>query len=225
MKKQEKIATTRFIDQYLDGTLSEVEIDEFETKCLEDRTFFQQVQARARFRKQIESVVRKNGAEIFFDHLKQLPELAATNSVNRRLQKMLKFWDLITRSRKYWLVPASAIIILVVLYFTPTEEAFQKNSALEKDLEITRSAADEVEILSPQKNEVLYGKVEFNWQTDMNKLFELEILDNKSRVIDSTKTYEKSFTFAGALTPGLYYWRLYAGEYLVYIGKFKIKKK
>ena len=42
-----------YIDQYLDGLLSEADMDEFETRCLEDKYFSQKVREREQLRENV----------------------------------------------------------------------------------------------------------------------------------------------------------------------------
>jgi len=215
-----------YIDKYLDGLLSEEEMDEFETRCLEDKYFFHKVAERKRLREKVTQVIKKNGEEIFLEYAKKefLPK--AEKLDESLAAKIVQLWSNVKPIWKFSLVPVGVAIVLLILLLSPVEEAFQKNAELENELGIKNYRSEELKILSPKQGKVFYEQVTFAWQTSSKGLFELQILNNKAEIIDSTKTTETSFRFANSLSPGLYYWKLYDPKgYLAHIGKFYIKKK
>lgn len=57
------------IDKYLDGALSEQEMEDFESRCFSDDALLLEVQDRMAFRKQVTYVIKKNAREIFSEEL------------------------------------------------------------------------------------------------------------------------------------------------------------
>lgn len=217
--------TENYIDNYLDGLLSEEKKDEFETRCLDDKLFFRQVAERAQLRGKVTQVIIKNGEQIFLEYAENefLPK--AEKPGESLAGKIDQLWSNVKPIWKFSLVPVGVAIVLLILLLSPVEEAFQKNAELENELGSKIYRSEKLEILSPRRGEVFRDSVAFLWQTNTKGPFELQILNNKAEVIDSAKTTETSFRFANSLARGLYYWKLYDKKgYLIYLGKFYIKK-
>ena len=217
--------TESYIDNYLDGLLSEQDSDEFETRCLEDKNFFCQVAERERLREQVAHVIKKNGEEIFAAYAEQPARRKAEKPVETVIGKIVGWWTNVKPIWKFAIVPVAAAIVLIMLVLPGTEESFHKNSELENELGSKIYRSEKLEILSPRRGEVFRDSVAFLWQTNSKGPFELQILNNKAEVIYINLSNEKAFTVADSLAAGLYYWKLYAQEYLVYVGKFYIKQK
>jgi len=217
--------TENYIDNYLDGLLSEEKKDEFETRCLDDKLFFRQVAERAQLRGKVTQVIIKNGEQIFAAYAKQPARRKAEKPVETVIGKIVGWWTNVKPIWKFAMVPVAAAIVLIILVLPGTEESFQKNTELENELGSKIYRSEKLEILSPRRGEVFRDSVAFLWQTNSKGPFELQILNNKAEVIYINLSDEKAFTFADSLAAGLYYWKLYAQDYLVYVGKFYIKQK
>jgi hypothetical protein len=82
-------------------------------------------------------------------------------------------------------------------------------------------------LLSPLPGTVI-GKdrlISFEWETTIKSGFSLEIIDNRGKVQTTCEVSAETplILDAGALSPGLYYWKLLDHDNLVFVGKFTLE--
>jgi hypothetical protein len=84
-----------------------------------------------------------------------------------------------------------------------------------------------ITIISPDTDEKYRRNdtIRFEWRSGQEDEFSLEIVNNKGNIVASlepVKSTLREFN-ARSLSPGLYYWKLFDHDNLVYTGKFRIK--
>jgi len=223
-KNMDNMNREEYIDKYLDGLLSDKEANEFETKCLEDKSFFQQVHEREQLREKVAEVIKKNGKEIFEEYLKEKVAPETQAKATNFFETIAKIWKNVKPIWKYSLVPAGAIAVFILFLLNQPGGSFKPNSELERELDIRPLRSGTFEILSPEIGENIEGTIKFKWQTTMEGPFEVIILNSKAEEIDAFVTNENSNIYDNTLSPGLYYWKFLEDGDWIYTGKFLIMK-
>jgi hypothetical protein len=103
--------------------------------------------------------------------------------------------------------------------------AFAENPELELLLAST-VMGDSVYEVQPQKGTVAKGEILFQWKTDEQRDFYIEILDNQKRKVHQATIQKGQMSYAlkpDTLSAGLYYWKLLDAEELLHTGKFIVK--
>ena len=216
-----------YIDKYLDGVLSETDTDEFETKCLEDKSFFQQVQAREQLREKVVKIIKEDGEEIFESYLKEEQALKKQVTPVSLIEKISQIWVAIKPKWRYSLIPAGAIAIFLIFFLIRSNGDFKENPDLERYLgrSISRAKPSEIEFISPAMGEKIDGKIQFSWQTELTGPYKIIVLSNKGKEVEEINTNEKTYLYENQLSPGLYYWKFSIDDKWLYTGKFIVKKK
>ena len=213
-----------YIDQYLDGLLSEEENDRFETKCLEDKAFFAKVRAQKAFRAKVENFLQMEGEAIASE-----AELAKQAEQSFGFMKILDnlntYWKNLNIFWRYALVPAGAVAIFILVLLLKTNDPFSKNPEYEKLLGSMPLRGIALKIQSPELEAEFSGNVTFCWQTEVAGLFEIIILDNHGKEIDMISTRGQQLVLNHHLPEGLYYWKFLVDGDWVYTGKFLVKKE
>jgi len=226
-KDYDDIELDVYIDQYLDGLLSEIDMDAFETKILEDKSLFQKVQQRKQLREQVTTVIEEEGENIFTEYLTEKKVGKKKIKSETLLEKIAKLWINTKPIWKYSLAPSVAIAIFLIFVLFQRNTVFKVNSELENILgkNSLRTETYDIEITSPVMGEKIDEFVQFSWQTEADRQFKVIILNNKGDEVDEVSTNKNMYTFKGSLLPGLYYWKLLVNDDWLYTGKFIIDKK
>lgn len=66
--------------------------------------------------------------------------------------------------------------------------------------------------------------IEFKWENAENKPNNLTIYNNIGRIILSKDSLVNEFVYQNKLKLGLYYWKIYNNDEMLYMGKFTIRK-
>jgi hypothetical protein len=122
--------------------------------------------------------------------------------------------------------PSAAETKPVIRLQTPTDRAFQANPAFEKLIGATRQSSG-FRLNSPESGTffIRNNPVAFRWLADETSEIRLQIIDNQGRiVVESGTLKESAFSVpANQLANGIYYFRIYQDEDIMYFGKFFIK--
>lgn len=207
--------TIAYIDKYLDGLLSEEEVDEFEIRCLEDKAFFQKVRQRELLREQVDSVIKEmEGDESFSESI----EKAASRKKSR--EGLSAYWPPhIKRSWKYTFILTAGAIIVAIWLLNPTGDPFRELPHLEYLVSNHESRSTAVEVLSPQNGVKITGPIKFVWKLGKEPHY-LKILNNQENELAEILIDKDEYLFEKKLFPGLYYWKLDRDHELLYVGKF-----
>lgn len=206
-----------YIDLYFDGLLSEKEMDLFEIKCIQDKTFFNIVQERAQIRGEIVTIIEKEGRDIF-------EKKPAKESTTRMVEKIIISLSHLKTGWKYALIPAAAMVVLFFLFFQP-DSSFKMNANLDKELGYKQLRSISIEIISPKLGEKAGEIIKFNWSAELSGSFEVIILNNKGEEFDVIKSENDHYDYKNELLPGLYYWKLIQNGDWIYTGKFVVVKE
>ena len=103
---------------------------------------------------------------------------------------------------------------------------FADNFEIFPDLEslvnsVPRSTS--VSVHKPKIGEKVKQKIVFDWTADEAGVLRLKIFSNRGKELYSFAHLKSRLAFAGALEPGLYYWKLEDDKDLLYVGKFLVK--
>lgn len=212
-----------YIDKYLDGLLSEDEMDEFETKCLEDKSFFEKVRERELFTQKVAEVIHEEGEEIFEEYLSGDKIKKTVKPPESLIDKLKQFWSGIRPIWRFSLIPAGVVAVLVLVMFLPPDP-YKPDPALESLTESFRGS-ESIEIVSPPNNANLDEEVQFHWKNDSRNPVEFILLNNQGKEIETKTSDNLSETFSLKLDPGLYYWKLVDARGNMIVSKFTVGKK
>ena len=196
-----------YIDRYLDGALSDEENDAFETRCLEDKAFFELVRRRRLLREQLAQAVQRSGESIFADYA------AAASPARPSTRRM---W-------RYGFAVVTVLAVAMLIYSPRSEKSFRLNPQYERLLgkTVLRSDLPGPEILSPHVDETVGETIPFSWTKTDTLPYQVTIMNNRGAEVSTFSTSASSATFSEPLASGTYYWHLIIDGNIVYTGKFR----
>lgn len=193
--------------------MSEEESSLFETRCLEERSFFLRVKAREQLRMNIESRLLETGQEVFAN-------LERVSCLPHKKKRPAFSWSYL---KPVWKYAAAAAAFVMLLFLVTSRESYRVNKDLERELGGRTLRSAPVVVLTPSIGQTCGQSVTFSWQTDLRGTFEIIVLNRRAEEIYSLKTKENHYQFESGLEPGLYYWKLIQNGDWIYTGKFKVK--
>jgi hypothetical protein len=100
---------------------------------------------------------------------------------------------------------------------------FAANTTLENF--INRNVRSEylTKIMSPEIGDTLETPITFKWESNEERMFTFELVNNRNKSIIKQTLAENNFTYSNKLNPGLYYWKLLVDYKLEAVGKFYIE--
>ncbi len=109
---------------------------------------------------------------------------------------------------------------------TPSHELlaarFEPSPELEDLLHSTTRSA-ETSVRSPANGITLQPGALFAWSTDERPPFTITVMDNHRHTVRTIRSAATAVTWKDTLTPGLYYWKLSAGDELLHVGSFIVR--
>jgi hypothetical protein len=101
-------------------------------------------------------------------------------------------------------------------------ERFVESPAME-DLMVGATRSGMTEVFTPRRGDTVEAGTRFSWKTAAPPPFEVILVDNRERKVESWTTQRSYVVLKRDLPTGLYYWKLIGGGELLYVGKVVVR--
>jgi len=217
------------IEEYLRGNLAEAEMQSFEAHYPGCET----CTLKLRLEEETIALIEEEGHILFAECLQKDKQKVCKGILEKWLAKLRDIdWSL----QKQWAFALcmAAVFITLVLVLQSSNNDKSSSFIAENFYELPRyeeminnpnyRAGYSVKVLSPSNNFNTNCKISFEWESDLNPPFYLNILDNRGKTLCSYKVEGTKYVFNVPIPAGLYYWKLESEDELLHVGKFFINK-